>query len=98
MKKRKEKRKYVARPGIEPKTPDLRVRCPTDRATRPGYLSLCILIMIFPLLVSGIRVGGLCWAGQEPAALALVGNRPAIICMGSTVVVPLLGSLQLGDE
>ena len=29
-KKRKEKRKYVARPGIEPRTPDLRVRCPTD--------------------------------------------------------------------
>ena len=22
--------KYVARPGIEPRTPDLRVRCPTD--------------------------------------------------------------------
>ena len=37
MKKRKEKRKYVARPGIEPGTPDLRVRCPTDCATRPGH-------------------------------------------------------------
>ena len=36
MKKRKEKRKYVAGPGIEPRTPDLRVRCPTDCATRPG--------------------------------------------------------------
>ena len=36
LKKRKEKRKYVARPGIEPWTPDLRVRCPTDCATRPG--------------------------------------------------------------
>ena len=35
---RKEKRKYVARPGIEPRTPDLRVRCPTDCATRPGAL------------------------------------------------------------
>ena len=23
-------------PGIEPRTPDLRVRCPTDCATRPG--------------------------------------------------------------
>ena len=33
---RKEKRKYVARPGIEPRTSDLRVRCPTDCATRPG--------------------------------------------------------------
>ena len=30
---------YVARPGIEPRTPDLRVGCPTDCATRPG--SLC---------------------------------------------------------
>ena len=37
VKKRKEKRKYVARPGIEPRTPDLRVRCPTDCATRPGH-------------------------------------------------------------
>ena len=36
LKKRKEKRKYVARPGIELRTPDLRVRCPTDCATRPG--------------------------------------------------------------
>ena len=26
----------MARPGIEPKTSDLRVRCPTDCATRPG--------------------------------------------------------------
>ena len=40
MKKRKEKRKYVARPGIEPRTPDLRVRCPTDCATRPGLGSV----------------------------------------------------------
>ena len=30
---------YVARPGIEPRTPDLRVRCPTDCATRPGSLA-----------------------------------------------------------
>ena len=27
----------------------------------------------------------------------LAGNRPAIICMSSTEVVPVLGSLQLGD-
>ena len=32
--------------------------------------SLCILIMIFPLLVSGVRIGRLCWVGQEPAVLA----------------------------
>ena len=32
----KEKQKYVARPGIEPRTSVLRVRCPTDCATRPG--------------------------------------------------------------
>ena len=31
------------------------------------------LIMIFPLLVSGIRVGRLCWVGQEPAVFAAVG-------------------------
>ena len=30
----KEKRKYVARPGIEPRTPDLRVRC-----SNPGPLT-----------------------------------------------------------
>ena len=39
LEKRKEKRKYVARPGIEPRTPDLRVRCPTDCATRPGMMT-----------------------------------------------------------
>ena len=31
-----EKRKYVARLGIEPKTPDFRVRRPTDCTRRPG--------------------------------------------------------------
>ena len=36
MKKRMEKRQYVIWPGIEPRTHDLRVRCPTDCATRPG--------------------------------------------------------------
>ena len=36
LNQRKEKRKYVARPGIEPRTSDLRVRCPTDCATRPS--------------------------------------------------------------
>ena len=40
LKKWKEKRKYVARPGIEPRTPDLRVRCPTDCSTRPGLAKL----------------------------------------------------------
>ena len=40
--------KYVARPGIEPRTPDLRVRCPTDCATRPGSsaMSLNVMFMI----------------------------------------------------
>ena len=33
----------VARPGIEPGTPDLRVRCPTDCATRPGQYFVHIL-------------------------------------------------------
>ena len=37
------------------------------------FFSLCILIMIFPLLVRGVRVGRLCWVGQEPAVLAAVG-------------------------
>ena len=27
----------MARPGIEPRTSDLRVRCPSDCATQPGY-------------------------------------------------------------
>ena len=39
LKKRKKKRKYVARPGIEPRTPDLRVRCPINCATRPGFIT-----------------------------------------------------------
>ena len=33
----KEKRKYVARLGIKPRTSDLRVRCPTDCAMQPGF-------------------------------------------------------------
>ena len=37
------------------------------------FFSLCILIMIFPLLVRGVRVGRLCRVGQEPAVLAAVG-------------------------
>ena len=41
MKKRKEKPKYVARPGIEPRTPDLRVRCPTDCTTSPTEFLVC---------------------------------------------------------
>ena len=36
MKQRKEKRKYVARLGIEPRASDLRVGCPTDCVTWPG--------------------------------------------------------------
>ena len=36
LNQRKEKRKYVARPDIEPRTSDLWVRCPADCATRPG--------------------------------------------------------------
>ena len=36
LNQRKEKRKYVAKPGIEPRIFDLRVRCPADWATQPG--------------------------------------------------------------
>ena len=38
LKKWKEKRKYVARLGIKPGTPDIPVRCPTDCATRPSSM------------------------------------------------------------
>ena len=37
------------------------------------FFSLCILFMIFPLLVRGVRVGRLCRVMQEPAVLAAVG-------------------------
>ena len=46
LKKRKEKRKYVARLGIEPRTPDLRVRCPTNCATRPGLNNWNSMVML----------------------------------------------------
>ena len=36
----------MARPGIEPRTSDLRVRCPTDCATRPGVNSQFIIMII----------------------------------------------------
>ena len=48
-----EKRKYVARPGTEPRISDLRVRRPTDWATRPGPAprvlqeSLCYTIYVW---------------------------------------------------
>ena len=35
-----EKQEYVARPGIEPRSSDLRVRCPTDCTMWPGCLLL----------------------------------------------------------
>ena len=52
----------MARPGIEPRTSDLRVRCPTDNATRTGFKHLkarsrkylqaiCELSMAIKLLV-----------------------------------------------
>ena len=34
--------------------------------------SLCFLVMIFHLLVSGVRAGRLYWVGQQPAVLAAV--------------------------
>ena len=37
-----------------------------------GLVLYVFLIMIFPLLVTGVRVGRLCWVGQEPAVLAAV--------------------------
>ena len=37
------------------------------------FFLYAFLIMIFPLLVSGVRVGRLCWVRQEPAVLAAVG-------------------------
>ena len=36
-------------PGIEPRTPDLRVRCPTDCATRPGFTCFKNVIFIHVL-------------------------------------------------
>ena len=39
LNQRTEKRKYVARQGIEPRTSDLRVRCPTDCTMLPGMTS-----------------------------------------------------------
>ena len=34
----------MARPGIEPRTSDLRVRCPTDCATRPGLWLINLIL------------------------------------------------------
>ena len=39
-----------------------------------NHFSLYVfLIMIFPLLVSGVQVSKLCWVGQQPAVFAAVG-------------------------
>ena len=45
----------MARPGIEPRTPDLRVRCPTDCATRPGHSTFRTVTEIV-VGISGFRV------------------------------------------
>ena len=49
----KEKRKYVARPGIEPRTSDLRVRCPSDCARAFRLISEL-------LVLPGIRCLSVC--------------------------------------
>ena len=41
LKKQKEKGKYVSRRGIKPRTPNLRVRCPTDGTTPQAGKSCC---------------------------------------------------------
>ena len=76
MKKRKEKRKYVARPGIEPRTPDLRVRCLTDCATRPG-MYVCMYVCVRWFWVNfQCRGVLLIWmkVRQGPIALAVVAG------------------------
>ena len=56
----KEKRKYVARPGIEPRISDLRVKCPTNCATWPGLcfrsylIRFCIVFL--DLSVSTLKI------------------------------------------
>ena len=35
---------YVARPGIEPRTPDLQVRCPINCAARPGNSAIRLFL------------------------------------------------------
>ena len=62
----KAKRKYVARPGIEPRTPDLRVRCPTDCATWPGAVCTGTPFMVKAILPQ---------AGLELWTARLVGQN-----------------------
>ena len=46
----------MARPGIEPRTSDLQVRCPTDCATRPDDLFVMICFVYNVLLFVCINV------------------------------------------
>ena len=50
------------------------------------FFSLCILIMIFPLLVRGVRVGRLCWVGQQPAVLAAAGWWRLFVIISRVIV------------
>ena len=52
----KEKLKYVARPGIQPRTSDLRNRCPTDCAIQPGFLSVSHFCFLWSLYRGSISV------------------------------------------
>ena len=50
LEKAEGERKYVSRPGIEPRTPDLRVRSPTDCATWPGLFNSRLIILTITIL------------------------------------------------
>ena len=85
LKKRKEKRKYVARPGIEPRTPDLRVRSPTDCSTRPGFCASKDLYDKLYLIVCIYLASETLYEGHENGIEAEVSatERPEHISVSS---------------
>ena len=80
LKKAEGERKYVARPGIEPGTPDLRVRSPTDCATRPAAGEVNANTQcIYPLTVKANAIAWLCGQGIATLSLSKIFLKHVVI-------------------
>ena len=76
----------MARPGIEPRTYDLRVRCPTDCAMRPGLYIHVTLINTLPVRVNDITIL-LMVVTEADTAVNCLGRQPLFAFMLKMVSV-----------
>ena len=85
----------MARPGIEPRTSDLRVRWPTDCATRPGlfFITFRVLIYIQKQLRLTLEVALYCFYGLFWVGLTCVCSLECsyLLFLPLQIVVPRKG-------